>query len=62
MRLEAMIKQTWTLYSCECGYTVGGWDQATLEKQMEAGTRRVWTSTGRQSMHGAPSIDTLFIR
>jgi len=57
MHLEATIVRTWRLQSSEFGDTLGGRDRASLEAVIE----RVWTSTERQSMDGAPGAVTLFI-
>jgi len=60
MHLEAVIERvrrcTWRPWWCQ----LGGRYRVSLKMHLEAGIERVWTSTGRQSMDGAPGTETLF--
>jgi hypothetical protein len=55
--IERVRRCTWRPRSSEFGDALGGHDRASLEAVIE----RVWTSTGRQSMDGAPGAETVFI-
>jgi len=60
MHLEATIEQVWRPYSSKFGDTLGGNNRASLEMYLEAVIEPVWTSTWRQSMHGALGAEILF--